>query len=72
MQERAAGPSCPVDNVFGQDLNVRAVIGVFVRDDIYQAAPTPADPDDAMTRPHGSKRHGTNGWIEARHVAAPG
>ena len=71
MQERAPGPSCPVDDLFGQDLDVRAVVGVFVRDDIYQSAPTPADPNDTMTLPHGSERHGTNGRIEARHVAAP-
>ena len=71
VQERAPGPPRPVDDVFGQDGRVLAVVGVLVRDDIHQTGPTPADSNDTMSLSQCANGDGSNGRIEARHVAAP-
>ena len=70
VQERAAGAACLVHQVFGQKPDGRAVVGVFVRDDVHQATPAPANPDDAMTFPNCAKRYSPDGWVETRYIAA--
>ena len=70
VQKRAAGPSCFVDDLFGQDPHVLAIVRVLVRDDIDQTTPAPANADDAMTLPQCTNRNGPDGRVEAGYVAA--
>jgi hypothetical protein len=71
VQERPSGSSRSADHLFGQNLRVRTVVCIFVRDDIHQAAPTTAEADDAVTLSKCANRNGSNSRIEAWHVAAP-
>src|SRR5207253_4510718 len=72
MQKRAAGACCTIDDLFRQDLNVLAVVGVFITQDAYRAQPAMADTNDLIAFAQGANRDRADRGVEPRHIPAAG
>src|SRR5205809_6964705 len=72
MQKRAAGACCTIDDLFGQDLKVLAVVGVFITQDADRAQPAVADTNDLIAFAQGANGDRADRGIEPRHIPAPG
>ena len=72
MQERAAGAAGAVDDFFGQDLKVVAVVVVLFADDVDQARPSAAQADHLIALAQRAEGDGADGGVQAGHVAASG
>ncbi len=72
VQESSAGAAGAVDQLFGQGLNVVAVVVVLLADNIDQSAPSSAHADHLVALAQRADGDSANRRIQARHVAAPG
>src|SRR3972149_4395859 len=72
VQEGAPGPSRPVDDFFGQDLEIVAVIGVLCADDLHGAGPAAPDADHLVAFAQRADGHGADGWIQSRNITPAG
>ena len=57
VQERAPGPTRLVDDFFGEDLIVVAVVGFPVTDNFYGTSPSSPNPNDLIPLPGGPDGH---------------
>src|SRR5256885_11485582 len=72
MQKRAAGACCTIDDLFRQDLEVLAVVGVFIAQDADRAQPAMADTNDFIAFAQGANGDSADRGIEPRHIPAAG
>jgi hypothetical protein len=72
VEEGPAGPSGPVDDLFGQDQEMLSVGSLFVSDDIDEAGPAASDADHPIPFMDGPQGDGADGRVQPRHVAASG
>ena len=72
MKEGAAGASGPIDDVFGEELEIVGVVVRLVADHLDQAAPTVTEADDLITFAQSAESYAANGRIEAGDIAASG
>src|SRR5947208_14835282 len=72
MQKRRAGACCTIDDLFGQDLKVLAVVGVFITQDADLAQPAMADTNDLIAFAQGAKGDRAECGIEPGHIPAAG
>jgi hypothetical protein len=72
MNKGSTRPPSSIHNLFGQDLIIPAVIGLFIAHNLNRTGPTPPDADNLIPlspRPDGD---GSNGWIQTGHIPAAG
>ena len=72
VQEGAAGAPGPVDDFFGQDLEVVAVVGFWVADQLDDAGPAAADADHLVAFAQCADGDGTDGRVQPGYIAAAG
>src|ERR1041384_6704570 len=72
MQKRAAGACCTIDDLFGQDLKVLAVIGLFITHNAHRAQPAMSETNDLITFAQGANGDRADRGIESRYIPAAG
>src|SRR5205807_3924494 len=60
----------PIDDLFGQDLNVLAVVGVLIAQDADRAKPATPETDDLIAFTQGANGDGSDRGIQPRHIPA--
>ena len=68
MQERPAGPACPIDELFGEGLEVVAIVVIFFADDVDQARPSAPQADHPVALPQRPDSDRTDRRVQPRHV----
>ena len=72
MKEGAARAPGAIDDGFGEDLDVLAVVGFRVADVVDEPRPTAPDADDAVSLAEGANGDRADRRIETGHIAAAG
>jgi hypothetical protein len=70
MKERAAGTAGTVDDFFGKDLEIIAVVVVLFPDDIDEAGPTAFESNDRIALAQGAESYGSDRGIKPRDIAS--
>ena len=72
VEEGASGAAGAVDDVFGEELEVVCVVGIFVADDVDEPSPAAAQADDLVAFADGANGDGADCGVEAGDIAAAG